>query len=260
MIQGLASAEQNRISGQGGLFGGSEASIAAIKLPKDKSWSLAERMTQEKEAFGFYFSAHPIDRYRHLVEAHGARSFGALTSANIGEERVPSTMAGLVEDVRWRTSAKGRRYLLATCSDATGQFVASCFDDAAAKDLEEAARVGGCGLLSVELDKRPGEEAPRVTIRSIRPFESLSASTRLELHVELDDPAAIRLIAEMVQDLRGGRGELRLQARTDAGDADVRLSRDLRLDAEIAARIERLPGIVSVSLKAAELPRLALVG
>jgi DNA polymerase-3 subunit alpha len=169
-------------------------------------------------------------------------------------------MAGLVEDVRWRTSAKGRRYLLATCSDASGQFVASCFDDGAAKDLEEAARVGGCGLLSVELDKRAGEETPRVTIRSIRPFESLSVSTRLELHVELDDTVGMGLLAELVRDLRGGRGELRLRARTDAGEADVRLSRDLRLDAELAARIERLPGVVSVSLKAAELPKLALVG
>jgi DNA polymerase-3 subunit alpha len=254
-----SSAEQNRTSGQGGLFGGTETSIAAIKLPKDKSWSLAERMTQEKEAFGFYFSAHPIDRYRHLAVAHGAKSYGALCGASIGEERVPGTMAGLVEDVRWRTSAKGRRYLLATCSDATGQFVASCFDDAAAKDLEEAARVGGCGLLSVELDKRAGEETPRVTIRSIRPFETLSFSTRLELHVELDDAAAMGLLADLVRELRGGRGELRLRARTPAGDADVRLSRDLRLDAELAARIERLPGVVSVSLKAAELPRLALV-
>jgi DNA polymerase-3 subunit alpha len=254
-----SSAEQNRTSGQGGLFGGADTSVAAIKLPKDKSWSLAERMTQEKEAFGFYFSAHPIDRYRHLAEAHGAKSYGALCGASIGEERVPGTMAGLVEDVRWRTSAKGRRYLLATCSDATGQFVASCFDDLAAKDLEEAARVGGCGLLSVELDKRAGEETPRVTIRSIRPFETLSVSTRLELHVQLDDVAAMGPLADLVRELRGGRGELRLRARTPAGDADVRLSRDLRLDAELAARIERLPGVVSVSLKAAELPRLALV-
>jgi DNA polymerase-3 subunit alpha len=168
-------------------------------------------------------------------------------------------MAGLIEDVRWRTSAKGRRYLLATCSDASGQFIASCFDDVAAKELEEAARTGGCGLLSVELDKRPGEETPRVTIRSIRPFDSLSANTRLVCQVELDDAAAVAGLAALVDGARGGRGELRMLARTQEGEADVRLGRDFRLDAELAARIERLPGVVSVSLRAAELPRLALV-
>jgi DNA polymerase III subunit alpha len=260
MLAVAARAEEQRTSGQGGLFGMADASGPTIKLPRNAHWSLAERMTQEKEAFGFYFSAHPIDRYRHLADAHGAKSYGALCGASIGEERVPATMAGLIEDVRWRTSAKGRRYLLATCSDSSGQFVASCFDETAGKDLEEAARVGGCGLLSVELDKRPGEETPRVTIRGIRPFEALTASTRLELHVEVADAATLRALAELVGGARGGRGELRLRARTEAGEADVRLGRDFCLDAELAARIERLPGIVSVTLKAAELPRLALVG
>jgi DNA polymerase-3 subunit alpha len=260
MLAVAARSENQRTSGQGGLFGMAEASGPTIKLPQNAHWSLTERMTQEKEAFGFYFSAHPIDRYRHLADAHGARSYGALCTASIGEERVPSTMAGLVEDVRWRTSAKGRRYLLATCSDASGQFIASCFDDVAAKDLEEAARVGGCGLLSVELDRRAGEETPRVTIRGIRPFDGLSANARLVCTVELDSPSAISGLARLIDNARGGRGELRLLARTPAGEADVRLGRDFALDAELAARIERLPGVMSVSLKAAELPRLALVG
>jgi DNA polymerase-3 subunit alpha len=260
MLAVAARAEAQRTSGQGGLFGMESSSGPTIKLPQNAHWSLAERMGQEKEAFGFYFSAHPIDRYRHLAEAHGAKSYGALCGASIGEERVPGTMAGLIEEVRWRTSAKGRRYLLATCSDASGQFVASCFDDAAAKDLEEAARVGGCGLLSVELDKRAGEETPRVTIRGIRPFEGLSANTRLELHVEVNDPGALHGLAALVGEPGLGRGELRLKVSTAQGEADVRLGRGFRLDAELAARIERLPGVVSVTLKAAELPRLALVG
>jgi DNA polymerase-3 subunit alpha len=260
MLAVAARAEDQRTSGQGGLFGATEPAAGTIKLPQNAEWSLADRMGQEKEAFGFYFSAHPIDRYRHLADAHGARSYGAMCAANIGEERVPATMAGLVEEVRWRTSAKGRRYLLATCSDATGQFVASCFDDIAAKDLEEAARVGGCGLLSVELDKRPGEETPRVTIRRIQPFEGLNGHARLVLQVEVDTPAALAGIATLVEPLRGGRGELRLLATSDAGEADVRLGRDFHLDAELVARIERVPGVTHVSLKAAELPRLALVG
>jgi DNA polymerase-3 subunit alpha len=259
MLAVAARAEEQRTSGQGGLFGGIESNVATIKLPQNAHWSLAERMTQEKEAFGFYFSAHPIDRYRHLADAHGAKSYGAMCGANIGEERVPGTMAGLVEDVRWRTSAKGRRYLLATCSDSSGQFVASCFDEAAAKDLEEAARTGGCGLLSVELDKRAGEETPRVTIRGIRPFEGLTANTRLVLQIELNDASAMAELKALVEPARGGRGELRLAAKTPAGEADVRLGRDFRLDAELAARIERLPGVAAVTLKAAELPRLALV-
>ncbi|HLL59246.1 MAG TPA: DUF655 domain-containing protein, partial [Allosphingosinicella sp.] len=61
-----SSAAEARTSGQGGLFGG-DSNVVPIRMPSSANWSLAERMTQEKESFGFYFSAHPVDRYRHLV-------------------------------------------------------------------------------------------------------------------------------------------------------------------------------------------------
>ena len=51
----------------------------------------------------------------------------ALTELKIPEDgtRAGATMAVLVEDARWRTSARGKRYMMATVSDASGQFVAS---------------------------------------------------------------------------------------------------------------------------------------
>src|SRR3712207_3057226 len=111
-------------------------------------------------------------------------------------------MAGLVEDARWRASARGGRYLMATLSDASGQFVATVFDDMVAAQVEEAAKAGGCGLLNVELDRRPGEEAPRVTIKSIQSFEKLSKRTRLQLRVEVDGPEVLPRLAEAVADHR----------------------------------------------------------
>jgi DNA polymerase-3 subunit alpha len=256
-----SSAANARTSGQGGLFGEGPSNVVPIRMPASASWSLAERMRQEKEAFGFYFSAHPVDNYRHLARAHGARTYGELGSmpASADGGRSPAVMAGLVEETRWRTSAKGRRYLMATLSDSSGQFEATVFDDAIAAQIEEAAKAGGCGLLNVELDRRPGEEAPRVTIKSIQSFENLSRRTRLQLEVEVDGPDALPALAAAVADHRGGNGQLRLRARMECGEADLVLGRDFILDAELAARIERVPGVTAVALAVAEPPRLALV-
>jgi DNA polymerase-3 subunit alpha len=255
-----SSAAEARISGQGGLFGGA-SNVVPIRMPATATWSLAQRMAAEKESFGFYYSAHPVDRYRHLIEAHGARSFAELGSlpAPADGGRSPGMMAGLVEDARWRTSARGRRYLMATLSDASGQFVATVFDDMVAAQVEEAAKAGGCGLLNVELDRRPGEEAPRVTIRSIQSFENLSKRTRLQLQVEVDGPEVLPRLAEAVADHKGGNGQLRLRVKLDSGDAELLLGRDFVLDAELGARIERIDGVSSVRLSVAEPPRLALV-
>ena len=250
-----------KTSGQGGLFGDAEPAGDAIRLSTTVRWTLAERMEQEKEAFGFYFSAHPVDRYAHIAKSHGARSYTALNELAIPSDgsRAGATMAVLVEDARWRTSARGKRYMMAMLSDASGQFAATCFDDAVARDLEEAAKVGGCGLVTVELDRKPGEDTPRVSVARIQPFETLASNARFVIEVGIADPRAFPALAGLLGDHRGGRGEVRARLSLGDGEAVVLLGRDFLLDAELAARIETLHGIADVALKTSE-TRLALVG
>ena len=262
ILAAASSAAEARESGQGGLFGEGPAAVAPIRMPPCETWTLAQRMAAEKESFGFYFSAHPVDNYRHLAEAQGARSFQQLAAlpAPADGGRSPGRMAALVEDTRWRTSAKGRRYMMATLSDPSGQFEATIFDDMAAEQVANAAKAGTCALLDVELDRRPGEETPRVTIRGLQSFESLSKRTRLQLEVEVADAAAVRALADALAGDRGGSGDVRLKARLDGIAAEVLLGRDFAVDAELAARIERVPGVLAVHLALADRPRLALVG
>ncbi|MBN8807501.1 MAG: DNA polymerase III subunit alpha [Sphingomonas sp.] len=257
-----ARVHEQKTSGQGGLFGESEASGTHIKLPLSARWTLAERMEQEKEAFGFYFSAHPVDRFAQLAKMHGARRFADLGDVPIPEGgRAGAVMAALVEEARWRTSAKGRRYMMATMSDPSGQFIVTCFDDMVAGDLEEAARNGGCGLLTVELDRRAGEETPRVTVKRIQPFESLATSTRMTLAIAIDDIAAIGGIAALLAEARGARGEARLTATLpDGGHATILLGRDFLLDVELADRLATIPGVTGAEVSIAPPQRLALVG
>ena len=256
-----SSAADARSSGQGNMFGEAGSNVVPIRMPAAANWTLAQRMAQEKEAFGFYYSAHPIDRYRHLAEAHGASSFARLGELPAPAEggRSGAVMAALVEEARWRTSAKGRRYLFATMSDASGQFVATVFDDRTALQVEEAAKAGACMLLNVELDRRPGEEEPRVTVRSLQSFEGLSKRSRLQLEIEVDDVAALPGIAAAIAADRGGSGQIKLRVPTGRGHAALVLGRDFVLDAETAARIERIEGVAGVRLSVAEAPRLALV-
>ncbi|KQT32784.1 DNA polymerase III subunit alpha [Sphingomonas sp. Leaf412] len=261
MLAVAARTHEGRISGQGGLFGAEAHAGDAIKLPQSVRWSIADRMEQEKEAFGFYFSAHPVDRHRHLAKMHGARSYAALGDLAIADgARVGATMAVLVEEARWRTSARGKRYMMATLSDASGQFVATCFDDPVAKDLEDAARVGGCALATVELDRRPGEETPRVTVKALKPFEGLATTTRFALEVTVADARGVAGLAALLGSERDARGKVTLLAPLpDGAVARVLLGRHFRIDAELADHIEALPGVTAVAFDIEE-TRLKSVG
>ncbi len=256
-----AQAELARNSGQGGLFGAEDGGSVTVPLAPVAAWSLAERMSQEKDAFGFYFSAHPVDRYRHLADAHHARSFATICSmpAPVDGSRTGAIMAGMVEDVRWRTSARGRRYAMATISDASGGYIATCFDDQVSAELEEAGRTGDCALLTVELDRKPGEETPRVTVKRLQRFEAIAGNVRLKIIVDVADAHVLPELAVLLEGWRGGRSELVANMALPGGNAIVRLGRDFTLDAEIAARIGALSGITEVKLTTSDPPRLALV-
>ncbi len=257
-----ASAHEQRTSGQAGLFGANSAEAAPIRLPRGASWTLAQRMAAERDAFGFYFSAHPVDASKHLLAAHKVRTFAELADVRIAEgERVGATMAGLVEDTRWRTSARGRRYMMATLSDSSGQFIATAFDDEATAALEAAAKAGQCGLLSVELDRRAGDDTPRVTIKRVQPLTDLAKRTRLQMTVRISDAHAIEAVVREVSNGRGGNGLLRFVVpMASGGEANIVAGRDYVLDAELASRVERIAGEGSVDLSVQEPPRLALVG
>ena len=114
MLVTAQSAAAARDSAQEALFGehdgGSSArSGLAMLVPPNMRWSLAETMTQEKEAFGFYFSGHPVEAWRHLTEAQGARTYAAICGdpAPLGGGRVSCVLAALIEDAKWRTPQAG---------------------------------------------------------------------------------------------------------------------------------------------------------
>jgi DNA polymerase-3 subunit alpha len=258
------SAADERSSGQAALFGGdANAGVAPIRLPRDASWTLAQRMAAEHDAFGFYFSAHPVDAQKHLLAAHKVRTFAELASLPMPADGSRSTaaIAGLVEEARWRTSARGRRYLMATLSDSSGQYVATAFDEEPCAALEAAVRSGGCGLMSVELDRRPGDEVPRVTVKRFQPLDALAKRTRLMMNVHVPVSNMVGQVARELSAARGGTGTIRLILPiAGGGEAVLLLGRDYQLDAELAARLERITGEGTVDLSAQEPPKLALVG
>ena len=81
------------------------------------------------------------------------------------------------------------------------------------------------------------------------------------MEVRVSDAAAIDQLARELGGARGGTGLARLLLPlSDGGEAVVIAGRDFLLDAELAARLERLLGEGSVELSVQEPPKLALVG
>ncbi len=252
ILQAANSAASERATGQGGLFGGTDVAVVTLQLPRAEPWTLAERMGKERDAFGFYFSAHPVQQYEAILAARGAQSYADICARDdfTPGTRVPMVMAGMVENLRWRTSQRGNRFAMAQMSDRSGQFQASCFDEAAAKALEALAENGGCALLGVECDLLEGEETPRVTIRSAQPLAALAASAALRLECEVTLAEALPDMARWLTCHSGARGRVIVTAR-DAQGSPVRieLGRNFVIDPDLKDRLERIGGVGPVTLE-----------
>lgn len=209
-------------------------------------------MTREKEAFGFYFSSHPVEQYEAIISARGARTYGEIC-ANVEMTpgtRIPMTMAGMVESARPRVSQRGNRFLNLTLSDRSGQFQSSCFDEIASKTLEALAADGGCAILSVELDLLEGEETPRVTVRGAQSLVDIAATAALQLTCRVELPDALPEIARLLQKRDDARGKVIIATRDPMTDEDVRieLGRGFALSPDTVSRLEMVAGVTEAAL------------
>jgi DNA polymerase-3 subunit alpha len=112
--------------------------------------------------------------------------------------------------------------------------------------------------MTVELDRRPGDETPRVTIKRFQPLDGLAKKTRLQLTLSIPDAGLIPAVARELH--TGGTGTVRATVPIASGEATLLLGREFVLDADLAARLARLLGDDAVELSAQEAPKLALVG
>jgi DNA polymerase-3 subunit alpha len=250
-----------RTSGQGGLFGDDSHAEPALRLAEVKPMTRAEQMAAERENFGFYFAAHPVEEYRAIASANGARTYGGLmASGGTANGRSAAVMAALVESVQKRKTKRGKDFVMADFSDASGLFSASCFEEALVDQFVQWARDGTCVLLNVELDRPSADEAPRVTVRGARPLASVTSAARMVLQCEVHRPEALGELALLLPRAADARGEVRVHLRTGTGrDPWAILGTDFRLDSELIDRLIPVEGLANVALTARPDRHLRLV-
>ena len=106
-------AEKNQI----GLFGG------AVKVPKHAArepipeWDAREKLKYEKEALGFYITAHPLDKYDRELARISKVTTADLSAAPDGS---PVQIAGVIHAVKLKNNKSGKRYATFSLEDREG--------------------------------------------------------------------------------------------------------------------------------------------
>jgi DNA polymerase-3 subunit alpha len=245
---------RERSSGQVGLFGGDAGPAEDLRLQACEPWSRTDRMAKERENFGFYFSAHPVQQFRDVASANGARTYQSLMEAGApAGGRGTAVMAVMVEGITKARTRKGGTFVRADFSDSSGQFSAACFEEALVPQFERWAADGECLLLTVELDAPSPDEPPRLTVRGARPLAAVIGTTAMELSADIASVEALRELQIELAAAQGerptGSGEVLVRLMLADGDqVQMRLGSNFVLNGELAERLAAVEGIAKVAL------------
>ena len=246
VLAAAGSAQQARQTGQRSFFGDDDergGAGLALVAPRDLRWTAAQRAEQERDAMGFFFGGHPLEDWRHVLVASKARSWAEAhaTPPAAAGGRVAVVLAGVVETVRWRNAAGGRRFLVAEMSDASGAYEVSAWEPGPQEALQRALADSVPVLIHGALAWRDGQGDPRVSVSAAAPLPDIARRLRATIEIELDSAASVPLLARLP---RGGRAGLIVRVRPRRGGlARVQLGEDFLPDAEFCAALRRAEGV-----------------
>lgn len=248
----LAEADRSsreRNSDQNSLFGGDDHVEQGLRLVDAEPWSRADQMAKERENFGFYFAAHPVEQYRAVASANGARTFSSLMAGGSGGGRAGAVMAAMVENVQKRKTKRGKDFVMVDYSDSSGNFSACCFEESMVESFVKWGKEGACVLLNVELDSPNADEPPRVTVRGARPLAEVKADARMFLTLDIYRVEAVQELALLMRPGPAGSGEVMATLHLGGGKTQkVRLGRDFALDGDFAEQLASVEGLSNISL------------
>lgn len=120
----IEAAEQaERSANQVSLFDDDSNDIVEGELAKVAPWDLQTKLTEEKSALGFFFSAHLFDAWRDEV-----RRFAPKPLARLEPAREPQWFAGVLSSVRPKMTRRGKM-LYALLDDGSAQVEVAVFNE-----------------------------------------------------------------------------------------------------------------------------------
>jgi len=120
--------KESREIGQATLFDSAQLDeLAPLALERAEEWPPAERLRLEKLNLGFFFSGHPLDRYRDIIATRTS-----LDLANPGQAARDRqyVVVGVLREVKEILTRNGRRMAFATLEDFSGAIEVVVFPEA----------------------------------------------------------------------------------------------------------------------------------
>jgi len=232
LLEAVAASKEARRFGQVALFDAlGEGAAPRLELERVPAWPLLELLNHARLNLGFYFSGHPLDKYREQIQACVDLDLGELGAA--AAER-SCTLIGLLSQVKEIVTKNGRRMAFASLEDHRGSIELVIFADVFEKcrSLLTAERVVA---VVGKIDRSRGE--PKLKVDRLLPPEDLPPRPPRAVHVRFAGSGADEQEFLRLRDLMVGKpGDctvyFHIRTAGESGEIVIKASPQLALAAE----------------------------
>ena len=233
-----------RASNQVNLFGDDAgATTLAPDLPDIDDWPEMEKLRHEREALGFYLSAHPLKDYAGHLTRLGVTPAASLVDRLTREGGAAVNLAGVVVNKQERRSQRGDRFAFVELSDQSGTVEVALFSEV----LSASRELLDSGVpLFVSADARLDGDVLRVTARTIQKLDLVAADAATGLRVRVAEASALDDLRTTLDQAGRGRGRVTLVVALDDGEVELALADSYAVSPAVSAAISRIAGVEAV--------------
>ena len=186
------------------LFGDAKSTVNGFSMAKSEDYSMEEKLEKEKEFLGFYFSAHPLDKYKGILQAY--RSDKIQDIKDDGDDK-PVKIFGILRDTKKIVTKKsGEIMAVFDLEDYYSRISGIIFPRDFSKNMGnflEGKVVCITGFL--QTDYFNGTESKKIVAREIIPLEILAYERGYTVYILVkdDDRGKVPRLKKILNSYRG---------------------------------------------------------
>lgn len=233
---------------QGGLFDMVEDAIEPLQMIEVKPWSLAEKLAEEKQAIGFYFSGHPFEPYADKVRELVSSQLAALKPSNNKQK-----LAGFVTSVRYIMGKRGK-FAVVLLEDGTAKqevvVAGQALEDYGHHLKADQVLIMEC---KVAVDEYNGGDGLRITADNAFSLAEAYARSARSLQLSVNSDSSIEQLAILLQPYcegKGGHVLLKFCCQNEQAYGELRTPASwlINLEAQLLEKLHELLGEEAVEV------------
>jgi DNA polymerase-3 subunit alpha len=164
-------AHVQRVNGQRSIFDMSNEKVSLDQpaLPDVKSWSSGEQLSREKEMLGFYFSGHPLGKFKLEIQMFSRNMLDQLHSL---PDKAPVKMGAIITGIKKHFDRKNRPMAFVNIEDLTGTGEMIVFADAF-ETYNQILHVDSMVLINGKVSSRGDSEENKILCDELIPLNEV---------------------------------------------------------------------------------------